>query len=561
MSFALNVIAKSTIILLCTAVLALLLRRASASMRHAVWVLAIASVLLLPLALVIVPQFEWSALPQASTSVTFLAIQNLAGAAASAKLGLKSSTTYLSAGVAAALAWVFGVTFLSTRLVIGTVHVRRMAKTAAADRGDSWCELMKELSLTFRIRTSIRLLFSNEHVSPMTWGVLRHTILLPSAAREWSEKRRRLVLAHELAHVKRNDGLMQVFIQIVCSLHWFNPLVWYAAHRVRIERERACDDHVLTLGATATDYADHLVQIVRGLRASRSLSFAAVSMAQSTQLETRLISILDSGVRRRTLSTPGTILLCMFASLLTTSIAAIRVTAAVPLPPVFVAATKIAPPAPAPKAAPQPAAAPQRTRIGNGDAAPNNAIVPPRVVESKPPIYTDEALKAHIEGTVTVEAAVDLEGKIKILRVVKRLGYGLDERAIGAVLDWKFAPATRNGAPVEAITQVDVDFKIPASFNETITIGPGVTPPTIISRVEPQYTDEARDARYQGTVVVSATIEKDGTLKVDKVLRELDYGLTAKAVEALQQWKFKPGMRNGEAVAVSLKIEVNFNLR
>src|SRR5262249_3652076 len=187
--------------------------------------------------------------------------------------------------------------------------------------------------------------------------------------------------------------------------------------------------------------------------------------------------------------------------------------------------------------------------------------VPPSIVESKPPIYTDEALKARIEGTVTLEAAVDVQGAIKILRVVKGLGYGLDERAIGAVLDWKFAPATRNGAPVEAITQVDVDFKLPVTLNEAITIGPGVTPPTVISRVEPQYTDEARDAKYQGTVVVSATIQKDGTIKVDKVLRELDYGLTEKAVEALQQWKFKPGMRNGEAVAVSLKIEVNFNLK
>jgi TonB family protein len=395
----------------------------------------------------------------------------------------------------------------------------------------------------------------------MTWGVLRHTILLPCTAREWSEERRRLVLAHELAHVKRNDGLMQVFVQIVCSIHWFNPLVWYAAHRIRIERERACDDQVLTLGTAATDYADHLVQIVRGLRSSRSLSFAAVSIAQPTQLETRLVSILDSRGRRRTLSKIGTALLGAVAGLLTVSIAAVGVTAAVPLPPVFVAAIKIAPPTPASKPASQPAVAPQRTRIGNGDPAANNAIVAPRIVESKPPIYTDEALKARIEGTVTLEAAVDVQGTIKILRVVKGLGYGLDERAIGAVLDWKFAPATRNGTPVEAITQVDVDFKLPATLNEAITLGPGVTPPTVISRVEPQYTDEARDARYQGTVVVSATIQKDGTLKVDKVLRELDYGLTEKAVEALQQWKFKPGMRNGEAVAVSLKIEVNFNLR
>jgi len=62
-------------------------------------------------------------------------------------------------------------------------------------------------------------------------------------------------------------------------------------------------------------------------------------------------------------------------------------------------------------------------------------------------------------------------------------------------------------------------------------------------------------------VVVAATIHKDGTLTVNEVIQELDYGLTPNAIEALEQWKFKPGMRNGEPVPVSLKIEVNFNLK
>ena len=92
-------------------------------------------------------------------------------------------------------------------------------------------------------------------------------------------------------------------------------------------------------------------------------------------------------------------------------------------------------------------------------------------------------------------------------------------------------------------------------------MSPGIAPPTITFRVEPEYTPEARDAKYRGTVVVEGVVHEDGTLEVTDIVRGLEYGLNDKAVEALQQWKFKPGTRDGKAVAVSLKIEVNFNLK
>jgi TonB family protein len=358
--------------------------------------------------------------------------------------------------------------------------------------------------------------------------------------------------------------LVQVFAQLVCAIYWFNPLVWYATHRVRIEREHACDDRVLALGTAATEYADHLVQIVRGLRGQRALSFAAVSMAQPSQLETRLVSILDTRASRRPLSKTGAMLLCAFTVAFTVSMAAIGVTEAVSLPPVVVTVMKVASPEPVKPAS----AAPQRTRIGNGATVPTNAVIPPRVLESSPPSYTPEAVQANVEGTITLEGQVDIKGKVSGLRVIKGLGYGLDQKAIEAVLGWKFGPALRNGAPADAITQIEVDFRIPAWFRAApndevppISIGPGVTPPKVNFRVEPQYTPEARAAKYHGTVIVSATVHKDGSLTVNEVLQELEYGLTPKAIEALEQWKFDPAKKDGQDVSVSLTVEVNFNLR
>ena len=74
----------------------------------------------------------------------------------------------------------------------------------------------------------------------------------------------RAVLAHELAHAKRYDGLIHFLVQIVCSVYWFNPIVWMAARRMRLERERACDDYALNAGATPEAYADHLLLLASG---------------------------------------------------------------------------------------------------------------------------------------------------------------------------------------------------------------------------------------------------------------------------------------------------------
>ena len=72
---------------------------------------------------------------------------------------------------------------------------------------------------------------------------------------------------------------------------------------------------------------------------------------------------------------------------------------------------------------------------------------------------------------------------------------------------------------------------------------------------------EARKAKYQGVVVLSAIVRKDGTIEILKVVRGLGLGLDENAIQALKQWKFRPGMKNGVPVDVALNIEVNFSLR
>jgi beta-lactamase regulating signal transducer with metallopeptidase domain len=115
-------------------------------------------------------------------------------------------------------------------------------------------------------------------------------------------------LLHELAHVKRGDLLAQNLAQLACALYWFNPLAWVAAHRLRIEREQACDDTVLSAGTKASDYANHILEIIRSLRIAKCPALAAVAMAQCSQIEHRLRAILNPRLCRRALTSKGEML-------------------------------------------------------------------------------------------------------------------------------------------------------------------------------------------------------------------------------------------------------------
>ncbi len=91
-------------------------------------------------------------------------------------------------------------------------------------------------------------------------------------------------------------------------------------------------------------------------------------------------------------------------------------------------------------------------------------------------------------------------------------------------------------------------------------IGGGVSAPALVFKVEPEYSEEARKAKFQGTVVLYVVVDDKGNPRDLRIVRPLGLGLDEKALEAVQKWRFKPGYLNGKAVSVAATIEVNFRL-
>jgi beta-lactamase regulating signal transducer with metallopeptidase domain len=348
---------KATLILIMASVLALILRRSAAATRHLVWATALAGVLLLPALDVVLPGWYVSlpgagivhalgdrlAPQQAEQQIAFkvstvaaparsAAVRHeertASGATANpddAKAGnaqakpIASSTGAIDATIhdvtvtdapahtspATILLelWLAGVVLALLPLFLGATQLARISRRARDVESDALDDFAARLARSLGIRRVVRLVEGGTNATPMTWGTLHPVVLVPAGFDTWSVEHQRDVLLHELAHVARYDCLTQSFARVTCALYWFNPLAWVAARQLRIERERSCDDHVLLAGARASSYAEHLLTIARTLRAPGATPVAALAMARPSQLEGRLLALLDARRARGVMKT------------------------------------------------------------------------------------------------------------------------------------------------------------------------------------------------------------------------------------------------------------------
>ncbi len=260
---------KSFVILIVAGGVCLLWRRGAACARHLVWVLAVAGLLCLPGLSGLMPAWQrplWTVGTRANSENELTLTLEFAPARASTAsarqapapesaeaapalaapqgAGGQRLATRLHTGWAASVlaVWMSGAVIILLSVAVGRFRLQALRRGAGAPSNADWLPLLGLLCEELRVGRRVTLLQSADDPMPVTWGCLRPVILLPAQADEWSPERRRVVLLHELAHVKRWDCLTQMMARLACAVYWFNPLAWVAARRMCIERERACDD-------------------------------------------------------------------------------------------------------------------------------------------------------------------------------------------------------------------------------------------------------------------------------------------------------------------------------
>jgi beta-lactamase regulating signal transducer with metallopeptidase domain len=315
-------LAKATIILLLALGMTVVMQRTSAGARHLVWLVTVAALLFVP------ALTAWAPLPLRILP----AVRSIADESSSifgSKVGdtkAKSNKNQPDPGVIAPnsvkdatisgsaptdaisqsrltdgisilfLIWVAVVLMIAASLGYAALAVRRIVNHARPLDTTDWLNPLWEVADRLALDQPPRLLRSEDAKMPCACGLFTPTIVLPAECDSWSLDRRRAVLLHELAHVRRHDLIGHTLGRLACAVYWFHPLVWTAAKQLRSESERACDDLALACGARATDYAEHLLDIVTSVRRDATPS-VALAMARRKEFEGRMLAILDPELR------------------------------------------------------------------------------------------------------------------------------------------------------------------------------------------------------------------------------------------------------------------------
>ena len=311
---------RGALLLAMAFVLARLLRSQPAAVRHVLWTGALAGVIAMPILAIVAPVSLPVTVPSrivdlatpvtpspagdASGSATERfkreAADDQAPALQDAATGLPTTPAVkqpwyqgISPSSWALIVWLIGALLLSARLLVGFLALARMRR-AGTSADDEIAELAEACATRLDLHAVPRVIVTSKIAMPCTAGWIRPVILLPDEYSTWSSERLEVVLLHEMSHIRRMDIVPHLLSEVTRVVYWFNPLVWLAAARLRAEAERATDDRVVHAGAKPSDYAAHLLDIVRQARPVWHPA-PLMPLARRSEFEGRMLAILESG--------------------------------------------------------------------------------------------------------------------------------------------------------------------------------------------------------------------------------------------------------------------------
>ncbi len=306
----LGLVFRATILLSAALTLAWLARTARAGVRHLLWTMTFTLLLALPVFSLLDLSWEVPILPSAGIvpEQPFPEVAPVP-AAASRFIALAAPEPSLPDGgpppvrvevppspprsiPVPLLLWAVGCAAALISLATGGVRLARLVRAATPLLDPIRLRQAEAVRERLGIRGDVRLLLSPAATTPMTGGLLKRVVLFPVSATAWSPDRWRVVLTHEMIHVRRRDVLRQLMARAVLALYWFHPLSWVAARLAAIASEEACDEEVLTLGTCPSEYATHLLALAGSMGTHRSVLTLPMAEQSRSQLERRIMAIL-----------------------------------------------------------------------------------------------------------------------------------------------------------------------------------------------------------------------------------------------------------------------------
>jgi protein TonB len=453
----------------------------------------------------------------------------------------------LTAGAAGRLVWIG----------TGVYRLRRLRRFGEPARDDEHAELQARLGTHAEIR------YATEVGQPVTFGLRRPVVLLPTSLREYPAATRDAVLTHELVHVRRRDWASVIVEETVRACLWFHPVMWWLISRVQLAREEVVDATAVAWTGRRGDYLRALLAFADDVPLAPAPAFA-----RRRHLFRRivLLSTEDIMSARR-----------IVVSAVAVSVAvALGSWSAIGAFPVQGGTTSLIQALPGPVE--------QRSTVAtSGDML-------PRRIYSDTPVFPPQVQGENISASVTLRTVVDEAGNVAELRLA---GYALRHGEASAVVSGGPNAVMRVESPeLEAFIQSAASavrqsrYEPPASgpvgFNtvvqfaagkeavvrdmpisERVTsdgalrVGGNIRTPRKVKDVRPLYPQEARDAGVQGVVIIEMRVEADGRVGSARILQSIPL-LDQAALDAVQQWEFEPTLLNGAPVAVVMTVTVQF---
>ncbi len=346
-----------------------------------------------------------------------LGIATVSGVAAIAPASLMTvvSQTSDTWAFSAVLLWLAGVGALSVRLVIGWYLAGRLSRRGTEPASALWRRRVHALASRLRVTRPVRVLESKVVRVPAVIGWFRPVLLLPaSAIAGLTPMQLEAIIAHELAHIRRHDYLVNGLQAVIEAVLFYHPAVWWLSGRIRQEREHCCDD---VAGAVCGDRVAY-GRALADLEELRPDGGALVVAANGGSLTRRIERLISAPVP----PSRGVLAALVFCGLV-----------------IAVACSSVDRP-------------PEPLRVGGDTPAPTK-------VRDVPPSYPPEAQAAKVTGIVILDVLVGVDGRTKVLEVLRSVPM-LDESAIEAVEQWEYEPTVVGGVTVPVVLTVTVNYTL-----------------------------------------------------------------------------------------------------